>query len=742
MMPTPHESTIYAELTEHTLLIARSRDACIDFFVELPLGKSSAIQEIFRALQPDWQDYGLRAHTALSPQPVYWHRSSLEEASAYRTEEALRQFGASLPHGLTDALELTACHAADGTLITPDGSARWLLGLAPETSLALARAHAAEWQIDPLSKESATLGHVGAIARALRLADRGSVVLWDLGADRSHLLFISPRGVDAVVPCSLGIGEILTAVQSVLKLSFRRAAAQMFYDGNFDFSVTGAKIVAQLAPALAGIRESLPAGEAVPLLASTGLTGKQSWFVREVAHVLGSKPWVPKIRGLCADFQLRFASPDIEASLSAASLGLMHLIGRREQGKSTWPAWCRAGITRLATAAPFFAPSLESDASVELTPTPNAESVSPPSPAPVTELASERPREPDPVPTPRSKPTLAPRKAPPPPSFIHTARASGAKPALAPKMPEETDTRLREEAHLYLCRQSLTEALEQLDRSKRQIEGTRPPFGVLGTKKARAHYEHSLRSTQETALDYRHRLQELAPIEHWLQSALQGLLHEYLGTASPEYHAYSETCVLVERWQNYVGEMHEFALGLARDARLTAALIGSRAQPGHIQQQPAVVSLRTITSHLHAQTIRIDLVNREIARLGESTRLAVALPPLPTFHHGTWVDRVILLNPHDRALELKRYEDAARAFCKNGKNDLLLRAESIRSTCLHARLEYLGNYWANLRLRVLEQCTDPLDVEHLLTELKQSYVSADLDLRRKMETNSPFSLAR
>jgi hypothetical protein len=313
---------------------------------------------------------------------------------------------------------------------------------------------------------------------------------------------------------------------------------------------------------------------------------------------------------------------------------------------------------------------------------------------------------------------------------------------LAPKMPEATVGLLRDEAYTKRCRETLKAALVTLESDKRRILGTRPAFGMLGSKKAIQAYEDSLRSAQDSEIRYLQQLKELEPIEHWLQSTLQDQLHEYLNTTSPEYHGLSEACVLVERWQNYVGGLHEFALGFARDARQAAALLASRSGTSSLSLQESVANLRATSCHIHAQTVRIGLVTQELERLGEAGNVKATLPALPTFHHGTWVDRIMLLSPSDSARELKRQEEVAREFSSGGKNDLIFRAESTRSLFLRARLESLNKYWDNLRPRVLQQCAEPFDVNKVFADLTRRYLEADLRRRQEAETNTPFSLVQ
>jgi hypothetical protein len=331
-----------------------------------------------------------------------------------------------------------------------------------------------------------------------------------------------------------------------------------------------------------------------------------------------------------------------------------------------------------------------------------------------------------------------------PAAVAPAAAAAPAKPAppSTPKISERTIACLRDEAYTTLCRQSLNDALAKIESEKQEIIATRPPFGMLATKKAREAYETSLSSARHTEAEYRQKLQQVDQLEHWLQSTIQEGLNDYLTAASAEYQCYNEISILVERWQNSVGALHELVLALARDSRATAAAIGS--QPGgrnaHLQ---TVASLREIATRLHVDILRIARITNEVTRLADGKiPTASLLPALPAFRHGAWVDKVILLSPAESVREFQLCEAEARAFCGGGKNDLLLRAETTRSACLRARLDYLDKYWEQLRAHALTHYVEPRDVDEVLAELTHHYVAADLKRRQRDDTSNPFALAR
>src|ERR1035438_8186155 len=61
-------------------------------------------------------------------------------------------------------------------------------------------------------------------------------------------------------------------------------------------------------------------------------------------------------------------------------------------------------------------------------------------------------------------------------------------------LPDDVILLLRDEAYLDLCRTALSEANERLVAEKDQVAQTRPPFGLLATKKQKEAFEASMQN--------------------------------------------------------------------------------------------------------------------------------------------------------------------------------------------------------------------------------------------------------
>jgi hypothetical protein len=304
------------------------------------------------------------------------------------------------------------------------------------------------------------------------------------------------------------------------------------------------------------------------------------------------------------------------------------------------------------------------------------------------------------------------------------------------QLSDDTIACLRDEAYLYLCRQSLTQELTRIGSEKEQIKTTRPPFGLLASKKSRDTYETSLNSVLHSEKEISAKLTEVERLDLWLQSKLQDALNDYLSVVNPDHRLFNQISTLVDRWQNAVGALGEHALAFARDLRAAA-----KPDLNPSQSMQAISVLRSAAAFLHTEATKVDFISEQAARVADgklppSTRL----PALPPFRSATWVDLTFALSPAKYAAEVEAAELEARSFCTAGKNDLLIQAEKTRAASLHTRQSYLEGYWQQLRAHALKYYVKPRDVDEVLAELSARYLAEELARLALERTHSPFSL--
>ena len=356
-MPTSNPKQYYVELTRHSLHAVRATGPAIEFCRECPLDQKPAVEELLAALS---NGAPIHAVVALAPLQSHWHLSVGNEASRHRTDAALRTFAGNLPHGLEGPFELLSCHAEDGSTVTPVGNARWLINLAPTSSLEAATEAVRDRQIEPVRIESGILSRIAAAATAVRHAGSNPVVLWNLGLENSQLFLITARGVEGVAPCTTGLDTLFTIVQAALGLKLRGAAARLFFNDTYDFSEAGPRIAAELAPSLKTALSTLPSAVATAAFRCASFTGKQAWFSAEIARSVGLTPWTPDVTRIASHLQLRL--PD-DITVTPDLLGVLHLAGSQARTLTEWhPTWTKPGAAPVPAAIAPTAPATPSPA--------------------------------------------------------------------------------------------------------------------------------------------------------------------------------------------------------------------------------------------------------------------------------------------------------------------------------------------------------------------------------------------
>lgn len=356
-MPTSNQKQYYVELTRHSLHAVRATGPAIEFCRECPLDQKPAVEELLAA----WGNGApVHAVVALSPLQSHWHLSAGNEASRHRTDAALRTFAGNLSHGLEGPFELLSCHAEDGSAVTPVGNARWLVNLAPTSSLEAAAEAVRDRQIEPVRVESGILSRIAAAATAVRHAGSNPVVLWNLGLENSQLFLVTARGVEGVAPCTTGLDSLFTIVQAALGLKLRGAAARLFFNDTYDFSDAGPRIAAELAPSLKTALSTLPSAVATASFSCASFTGKQAWFSAEIARSVGLTPWTPDVARIVSHLQLRLPA---DTAVTPDLLGVLHLAGSHTRNLTEWhPTWTKPGAAPAPAAIAPAAPATPSPA--------------------------------------------------------------------------------------------------------------------------------------------------------------------------------------------------------------------------------------------------------------------------------------------------------------------------------------------------------------------------------------------
>jgi TonB family protein len=343
-MPKADESRIYLELTQYSLHALRAVGGVVEAGGECVLENKASLDALLDAVAPDRKTAGLRAVASVWPSSTQWYVSTDTEAMLDRTEEALKAIASGKLKDPTSAFAYAVCGAADGAKVTPDGMDKWVMAFSPLESLENVSKGLMDLNVDPDDVKPAGLPGIGAIAAALKFeGSDNTVALWDIGSDASNLVLVTARGAEGSAPCSSGMEGVFQAIQTVLKLKFRGAGARLFFNEGYDFTDPGPKVGAIIGASVKEALASLPPQASPPRLACLGLTGKQAWFLREVAAAAGTTAWEPDIPKLAAELGLTFAEGAPVSSFSVTSAGLLGLAAMKVASRDEWGAdWAEA----------------------------------------------------------------------------------------------------------------------------------------------------------------------------------------------------------------------------------------------------------------------------------------------------------------------------------------------------------------------------------------------------------------
>lgn len=357
-MPQAEESQVVVELTHHTFHALRLARGTVEAGGGCVLENKASLEALLDSVAPSWKTGVVRASAAVWPDGAAWHLSNDTEALLDRSAEALRAIASSGQSGYAGALAYAACGAADGGALTIDGTDKWLLASMPAESLARVSTNLGQLKIVSDGTAPAAFPAISAAIAALRAAGAGSVALWDLGTERSHLLLITEKGVEGVAACDLGLQAVFEAIQQTLRLKFRGAGERLFFNETYDFTEHGPKVAALVGARVKLALEQLVPSGATPPLAGLGLAGRQAWFVKEVAGACATTAWEPDMAALASGLGLRFAKDGVGASLSVASLGLLGQAALLSQKSEAWqPAWVAVEAAEPEVEAPPAAPA-------------------------------------------------------------------------------------------------------------------------------------------------------------------------------------------------------------------------------------------------------------------------------------------------------------------------------------------------------------------------------------------------
>src|SRR5271170_2051801 len=240
-------------------------------------------------------------------------------------------------------------------------------------------------------------------------------------------------------------------------------------------------------------------------------------------------------------------------------------------------------------------------------------------------------------------------------------------------LPDDVISLLRDEAYLDLCRNALKDALERAIAEKQQVTETRPPFGILATKKQREVFESSMQTVLDTESAIEARLGKLEAIENWLKSAIRERLKDYLRQASENYRRSAKITEAIKQWDRLIEHYGEQLLALARNIKnVSVSFSGSsggvRAAFGDRAQ--AFAELRMGADSLDRTALQLESLTRSMAMFAANSPYKdVQLIELPIKGIVGWVDNLALMHDRDALPAAQEMEADARLIVAKKLND-------------------------------------------------------------------------
>lgn len=420
-MPSSQDQGFFAAQNDFSLIVARTagkgRALVIEELREAALVEKAAIDEALQAVFPSGA--GEIAAAALRPAEQL-RLANADEGRRLNTLPAVQKFA-------RESAEFAALQPGFFAVASAKEGAGspWLLAATAAAAHAQTLTALGELQIKPARTAAASLYAATALAATLKARSTDTTVLClDFGALDSHALLVTRRGIEAAGSSTVSLDAIAEAVQGELGLKFKGSAGKLFFNELYDFSETGPKIAARLAPAVKAGLAAL--GGATPAeLYCAGLPAKQQWLASLLATELGLAPCTPDVRAWCTSVGMTFANPTIEIGLSPAWLGFLQFIHVQSSGApgAAWSSeWVSFDAVLAAAPAPAPAPA------VVVTPPPA------PKPAPVPPTPAPKPVTP---PAPAAKPVAPAPIAKPLPAKPAPSAGYPPKPAAAPAKPAQ-----------------------------------------------------------------------------------------------------------------------------------------------------------------------------------------------------------------------------------------------------------------------------------------------------------------
>ncbi len=423
-MFNPEDPGYFVELSEHSLLAARTKNLTPPFVIEdvkeAMLSSKTDAADLAQEFFPDKDDEGLvRALCGVFAEKRFFYQASAEESQMAADDESF------LAELFSEKLQLEAgdCETAllngkTGGAFDPARAADQPLLLAGMVKEGIEPLKSAlkDLSIIPAGLYLRALSAAGTLSRALQAADDSSLVL-SLALQNSYTsaFFISREGVAAVRAVPAGLDTFFEVIQANLNLKFKGSAAKLLFDGVYDFGDIAPDLIAKvqqaLEPEVAAVKEQL--GRGPDKVICPGMSFAKTWMDETFAKALGIEPCQVDFPKLMDHLQVSFADPSLAEKAGPAWISLLGLVSGVSLEKGEEKPWHPCFLeSRPPLAEAMQAPAAPRPAEEEAPPLPEEKEEEKPAEEAPAPAAEEEIKPEETAPPPEEKPA---EEAPPPP---------------------------------------------------------------------------------------------------------------------------------------------------------------------------------------------------------------------------------------------------------------------------------------------------------------------------------------
>ncbi|OIR06480.1 hypothetical protein GALL_113970 [mine drainage metagenome] len=305
-------------------------------------------------------------------------------------------------------------------------------------------------------------------------------------------------------------------------------------------------------------------------------------------------------------------------------------------------------------------------------------------------------------------------------------------------LPKDIEALLRDEAYMAVGQTLVTQALHAAAVKIDDIHDSRPPFGILSSKKRRTDYEQALRAAMEERTALKGRLSKIESLEAWVRLLIRPRLREYVRRASPSFARGKEILGALEQFSGHIRGSLGHVQATARELRTLSRLLSEPTTRAALVRAHA--DLREAATNLDCMFLQLEIADQRLRRAAAGSIFSeVAAPTVCLSAQAPIVERILNSPQGDARLLAEKAETALRTFIAKGSADLLAQADAARTYVTAIEDEYIDNYWNQLRVFAQAHYVVEADLDEVLMDLIHRRLN---ERQNEIHARDPFLHAR